>query len=120
MWDPEFKQAPPSHLQIVLELKAQQARKTGEFEKVTVTPNEKDNYTTINISPGIRRLPEKRSYSEGRPDSKKRKSEEVFEDLLLKLLRLLMIPTICMGLMQYFLLMFHETKLLKLKKAERL
>lgn len=80
MWDPEFKQAPPSHLQAVLESKAQ-ARKTGEFEKVTVPPNEKDNYTTINISPGIRRFPEKRSYSEGRPDAKKRKNEETFEDL---------------------------------------
>ncbi|XP_011870976.1 PREDICTED: histone acetyltransferase KAT2A-like [Vollenhovia emeryi] len=80
MWDPEFKQVPPAHLQAVLESKAQQARKTGEFEKVTVPPNEKDTYTTINISPGIRRLPEKRSF-EGRPDAKKRKCEEAFEDL---------------------------------------
>ncbi|XP_018300962.1 histone acetyltransferase KAT2A [Mycetomoellerius zeteki] len=80
MWDPEFKQAPPPHVQAALESKAQ-ARKAGEFEKVIITPNEKDNYTTINISPGIRRLPEKRFYSEGRPDAKKRKSEEVFEDL---------------------------------------
>ncbi|XP_071579451.1 histone acetyltransferase KAT2A-like isoform X2 [Temnothorax nylanderi] len=82
MWNPEFKATPPFHLHVAMqESKAQQLRKTGEFEKVTVPPNEKDNYTTINISPGIRRLPEKRSYSEGRPDAKKRKSEEVFEDL---------------------------------------
>ncbi|XP_039313828.1 histone acetyltransferase KAT2A isoform X2 [Solenopsis invicta] len=81
MWDPEFKQVLPSHLQAILESKAQPTRKTGEFEKVTVTPNDKDNYTTINISPGIRRFPEKRSYSEGRPDMRKRKSEEAFEDL---------------------------------------
>ncbi|KAG5325437.1 KAT2A acetyltransferase, partial [Pseudoatta argentina] len=80
MWDPEFKQAPPSHVQAVLESKPQ-ARKTGEFEKVIITPNEKDNYTTINISPGIRRLSEKRFYFEGRPDVKKRKNEDVFEDL---------------------------------------
>lgn len=79
MWDPEFKQATPAHLQAILESK--QVRKTGEFEKVTVPPNEKDNYTTINISPGIRRLPEKRPCSKGRPDVKKRKSEEAFEDL---------------------------------------
>ncbi|XP_050452981.1 histone acetyltransferase KAT2A-like [Cataglyphis hispanica] len=81
MWDPEFKQAPPSHLQAALESKGHQARKTGEFERVTVTPNEKDNYTTINISPGIRKLSEKRSYSEARHDAKKRKGEEAFEDL---------------------------------------
>ncbi|XP_011684827.1 PREDICTED: histone acetyltransferase KAT2A-like isoform X2 [Wasmannia auropunctata] len=79
MWDPEFKQTPPSHLQTALESKAQQVRKTGEFEKVTITPNEKDNYTTINISPGIRRLAEKRP--DGRLDIKRRKCEEVFEDL---------------------------------------
>lgn len=81
MWDPEFKQAPPSHLQAALESKGHQARKIGEFERVTVTPNEKDNYTTINISPGMRKLSEKRSYSEGRHDTKKRKGEEAFEDL---------------------------------------
>jgi len=79
MWDPEFKQATPAHLQAILESK--QVRKTGEFEKVTVPPNEKDNYTTINISPGIRRLSEKRPCSKGRSDVKKRKSEEAFEDL---------------------------------------
>ncbi|XP_012525260.1 histone acetyltransferase KAT2A [Monomorium pharaonis] len=81
MWDPEFKQVLPPQLHAILELKAQPTRKTGEFEKVTVAPNERDNYTTINISPGIRRLPEKRFYSEGRSDAKKRKSEEAFEDL---------------------------------------
>ncbi|CAL1681482.1 unnamed protein product [Lasius platythorax] len=81
MWDPEFKQAPPSHLQAALESRGHQARKTGEFERVTVTPNDKDNYTTINISPGIRKLSEKRSYPEGRHDVKRRKGEEAFEDL---------------------------------------
>lgn len=81
IWDPEFKQIPPSHLQAALESKGHQIRKTGEFERLTVIPNEKDNYTTINISPGMRRLPEKRPLSEGRPDAKKRKNEEVFEDL---------------------------------------
>lgn len=82
IWDPDFKQAPPSHVQQSnVESRRLQARKTGEFERVTVTPNEKDNYTTINISPGIRKLPEKRSHSEGRFDLKKRKPDEAFEDL---------------------------------------
>ncbi|KAL0126490.1 hypothetical protein PUN28_005091 [Cardiocondyla obscurior] len=80
IWDPEFKQTSPLSL-IVLDSKTQQTRKTGEFEKVTVPPNDKDNYTTINISPGIRRLAEKRSFSEGRLDTKRRKTEEAFEDL---------------------------------------
>lgn len=73
IWDPKFKQP--------LDTKRQQVRKTGEFEKVTVTPNEKDNFTTINISPGIKKLPEKRSISEGRSDVKRKKNEENLEDL---------------------------------------
>lgn len=81
IWDPEFKQLPPSHFQAALESKAHQARKTGEFEKVTVTPNEKDNFTTINISPGIKKIQEKRPNAEGRLDTKRRKTEETFEDL---------------------------------------
>ncbi|XP_020293312.1 histone acetyltransferase KAT2B-like isoform X2 [Pseudomyrmex gracilis] len=83
IWDPDFKQALPSHVQQSnAESRRLQARKSGEFERVTVTPNEKDNYTTINISPGIRKLPEKRSlHSESRFDVKKRKPDEAFEDL---------------------------------------
>lgn len=81
IWDPEFKQVPPSHLQVALESKGNQGRQTGEFEKVTVVPNDKDNFTTINISPGIRKIHEKRSRSEGRLDVKKRRNEEAFEDL---------------------------------------
>lgn len=81
IWDPEFKQAPPSHLQAALEAKNHQNRKTGEFEKVTVTPNDKDNFTTINISPGIRQIHEKRLHSEGPSEPKRRKNEEAFEDL---------------------------------------
>lgn len=73
IWDPKFKQP--------LDTKRQQARKTGEFEKVAMTPNEKDNFTTINISPGIKKLPEKRPASEGRLDMKRRKNEENLEDL---------------------------------------
>ncbi|XP_012270627.1 histone acetyltransferase KAT2A [Orussus abietinus] len=81
IWDPEFKQVPPSHLQVALESKANQGRRVGEFEKVTVTPNDKDNFTTINISPGIKKLHEKRPHPEGRSDVKRRRNEEAFEDL---------------------------------------
>lgn len=81
IWDPDYKQVPPTYLQSALESKANQTRRTGEFEKVTVPPNDKDNYTTINISPGIKKIHEKRSHSEGRSDVKRRKNEEIFEDL---------------------------------------
>ncbi|XP_008212302.1 histone acetyltransferase KAT2A [Nasonia vitripennis] len=82
IWDPEFKQVLPSHLQMSVESKANLNRRTvGEFEKVTVAPNDKDNFTTINLSPGMKKLQGKRSHSEIRPDAKKRKTEEVFEDL---------------------------------------
>lgn len=81
IWDPEFKQSPPSHLQSALESKGHQARKMGEFEKVTVTPNQKDNFTTINISPGVKKIQEKRPNTEVRLDTKRRKTEETFEDL---------------------------------------
>lgn len=81
IWDPDYKQIPPTYLQSALESKANQTRRTGEFEKVTVPPNDKDNYTTINISPGIKKIHEKRSHSEGRSDVKRRKNEEIFEDL---------------------------------------
>lgn len=81
IWDPEFKQVPPSHLQAALESKGSQSRRPGEFEKVSVAHNDKDNFTTINISPGIKKMPEKRSHSEGRTDLKRRRNEEAFEDL---------------------------------------
>lgn len=84
IWDPEFKQQPPSHLQAALELKGHhQARKAGELEKVTVGSNEKDNYATANVGSGVRKLHEKRPHSEstGRSDTKRRKTEEAFEDL---------------------------------------
>jgi histone acetyltransferase len=82
IWDPEFKQVLPSHLQMSVDSKANQNRRTaGEFEKVTVAPNEKDNFTTINLSPGMKKLQGKRSHSEVRTDTKRRKTEEVFEDL---------------------------------------
>lgn len=81
IWDPDFKQAPPKHLPAALESKGHQVRKTGEFEKVTVPQNEKDNFTTINISPGMKKIQEKRPNSERRPDVKRRKTEDTFEDL---------------------------------------
>jgi histone acetyltransferase len=59
IWDPEFKQVPPSHLQATLETKLPSTtmtsalRRGGEFEKLTVPPSDKDNFTTVNLSPGF-------------------------------------------------------------------
>ncbi|KAL0112065.1 hypothetical protein PUN28_013352 [Cardiocondyla obscurior] len=80
IWDPEFRQLPFPHFSTALESKAL-ARKPGQFQKVTVTPSEKDNFTTINVSPGGKKIQEKRPNAEGRLDAKKRKAEDAFEDL---------------------------------------
>lgn len=83
IWDPEFKQVYPPFIQMCLENKGSQNRRSaGEFEKVTVTPNDKDNFTTINISPGMKKLQNnKRLNLEARPDVKRKKTEENFEDI---------------------------------------
>ncbi|XP_014226861.1 histone acetyltransferase KAT2B [Trichogramma pretiosum] len=83
IWDPEFKQTLPAHLQMVAEPKGNSNRRlAGEFEKVIVAPNDKDNFTTINLSPGVKKLLGKRPHPEPRQElSKRKKAEEVFEDL---------------------------------------
>uniref|UniRef100_A0A0C9S049 histone acetyltransferase n=1 Tax=Fopius arisanus TaxID=64838 RepID=A0A0C9S049_9HYME len=81
IWDPEFKQVPPPHLHVSTDSKSLLTRRTGEFEKVTVPPNDSSTYTTINISPGIKKLTEKRAHPEGRPEAKRRRVEDPFEDL---------------------------------------
>ncbi|EEB10824.1 conserved hypothetical protein [Pediculus humanus corporis] len=92
IWDPEFRQVPPAHIQAVFDAKAAAAaagRKVGEFEKLTAPPNEKDNFTTFNVTPGVGRKGtsqksdgEKRSgeSTSGRPE-KKRKQEEYVDDV---------------------------------------
>ena len=53
IWDPEFRQLPPAHLQAALaDNKAAAVRRGGEFEKITAPPNEKEHFTTINVTPG--------------------------------------------------------------------
>ncbi|XP_063242704.1 histone acetyltransferase KAT2A isoform X2 [Bacillus rossius redtenbacheri] len=53
IWDPEFKQVPPSALHPAAESKTPAAAKRGEFEKITVHSGDKDAFTTINLSPGF-------------------------------------------------------------------
>ncbi|KAJ9586226.1 hypothetical protein L9F63_020135, partial [Diploptera punctata] len=88
IWDPEFKQVPPSHLQTSLDAKLPAAttpmpsiRRSGEFEKLTVPPSDKDNFTTVNLSPGFG----KKQLREGgalRMEAKRRRvMQESVEDL---------------------------------------
>lgn len=55
IWDPEYKQVPPSHLQAILDNKGSRmsAATGGEFERVNVAPGDnKDGFTTISLSSG--------------------------------------------------------------------
>lgn len=91
IWDPEFRPLPPVHLQASLaENKTATVRRGGEFEKITAPPNDKEHFTTINVTPGagyprkgIRQDSEKRlgeSASPGRPE-KRRKIEDFTDDI---------------------------------------
>ncbi|KAJ0172618.1 hypothetical protein K1T71_011757 [Dendrolimus kikuchii] len=50
IWDPEFKQNPPNHLQNILDNKTPIRR--GEFERVTASGDSKDGFTTVSLSSG--------------------------------------------------------------------
>ncbi|CAH0397112.1 unnamed protein product [Chilo suppressalis] len=49
IWDPDFKQIPPNHLQAILD---QKPTRRGEFERVTTSGDSKDGFTTISLSAG--------------------------------------------------------------------
>ncbi|XP_046671365.1 histone acetyltransferase KAT2A [Homalodisca vitripennis] len=56
IWDPEFKQAPPQHLQALPDSKGSPVvRRAGQFEKLNVPPNDKDTFTTVTLTPGVRK-----------------------------------------------------------------
>ncbi|XP_039747718.1 histone acetyltransferase KAT2A [Pararge aegeria] len=48
IWDPEYKQQPPNHLQSIIDNKTPNRR--GEFERVTATGESKDGFTTVSLS----------------------------------------------------------------------
>ncbi|XP_063366172.1 histone acetyltransferase KAT2A [Cydia amplana] len=50
IWDPEYKQVPPNHLQAILDNKTTPRR--GEFERVTTSGDSKDGFTTVTLSAG--------------------------------------------------------------------
>ncbi|XP_053616213.1 histone acetyltransferase KAT2A isoform X1 [Plodia interpunctella] len=50
IWDPEYKQQPPTHLQAILDNKTTSRR--GEFERVTTSGDSKDGFTTVSLSSG--------------------------------------------------------------------
>ncbi|KAH9644436.1 hypothetical protein HF086_000687, partial [Spodoptera exigua] len=52
IWDPEFKQIPPNHLQAIFDNKNTAGRRGGEFERVTASGDSKDGFTTVTLSSG--------------------------------------------------------------------
>ncbi|XP_072945715.1 histone acetyltransferase KAT2A, partial [Epargyreus clarus] len=76
IWDPDYKQMPPNHLQAILDNKAPGRR--GEFERVTASGESKDGFTTVTLSSGsVKQEPLKRAAEarDGR-DAKRRRTEE--------------------------------------------
>lgn len=53
IWDVDFKHELPPHLQPHDTKAIIGVRRPGEFEKLMVMPNEKEQFTTINVTPGI-------------------------------------------------------------------
>ncbi|XP_068622942.1 histone acetyltransferase KAT2A isoform X1 [Battus philenor] len=51
IWDPDYKQVPPNHLQAILDNK-NTGRRAGEFERVTASGDSKDGFTTVTLSSG--------------------------------------------------------------------
>ncbi|XP_004922629.1 histone acetyltransferase KAT2A [Bombyx mandarina] len=51
IWDPDYKQVPPNHLQAMLDNKTS-SRRVGEFERVTASGDSKDGFTTVTLSSG--------------------------------------------------------------------
>jgi hypothetical protein len=77
IWDLDFKPAMPAHLQAAT-MENKGPRK-GEFEKVNITPSDKESFTTITISSqGIGK--KQRNDGEDFPAAKRRKVEEI-EDI---------------------------------------
>ncbi|CAB3232174.1 unnamed protein product [Arctia plantaginis] len=52
IWDPEYKQIPPNHLQAILDNKNPTGGRRGEFERITPTGDSKDGFTTVTLSSG--------------------------------------------------------------------
>ncbi|XP_026736170.1 histone acetyltransferase KAT2A isoform X1 [Trichoplusia ni] len=52
IWDPEFKQIPPNHIQTIFDSNNPGRRGAGEFERITATGDSKDGFTTVTLSSG--------------------------------------------------------------------
>ncbi|CAH2087898.1 unnamed protein product [Euphydryas editha] len=76
IWDPDFKQMPPVHLQAIIENK-NTGRRGGEFERVTASGDSKDGFTTVSLSSGsVKQEGLKRSADRGGEQGVKRRRLE--------------------------------------------
>ncbi|CAG4976267.1 histone acetyltransferase KAT2A [Colias croceus] len=76
IWDPDFKQMPPNHLQTILD---KTPGKRGEFERVTATGESKDGFTTVSLSSGCIKQENLKRSAESRSEissGKRRRLEE--------------------------------------------
>ncbi|XP_052749924.1 histone acetyltransferase KAT2A isoform X1 [Galleria mellonella] len=85
IWDPDYKQVPPTHLQAILENKGTGRR--GEFERVTASGDSKDGFTTVSLSSGtvkqeggLKRGADGRS-EDGAVNAKRRRGEVIGDDV---------------------------------------
>ncbi|XP_045453626.1 histone acetyltransferase KAT2A [Melitaea cinxia] len=82
IWDPDFKQMIPVHLQAIIENK-NTGRRGGEFERVTASGDSKDGFTTVSLSSGsIKQEGMKRSGDRsGDQGAKRRRLDEGGDDV---------------------------------------
>ncbi|XP_038218965.1 histone acetyltransferase KAT2A isoform X1 [Zerene cesonia] len=76
IWDPDFKQMPPNHLQTILD---KTPGKRGEFERVTATGESRDGFTTVSLSSGCIKQENLKRSAESRSEissGKRRRLEE--------------------------------------------
>ncbi|KAM3966079.1 gcn5 acetyltransferase [Aphomia sociella] len=82
IWDPEYKQVPPTHLQAILDNKTSGRR--GEFERVTASGDSKDGFTTVSLSSGsVKQDVGLKRSADTRPEdgAAKRRRAEVSDDV---------------------------------------
>lgn len=81
IWDPDFKQVLPIHIQHDMKGSVG-VRRPGEFEKLMVMPNDKEQFTTINLTPGIGKKHGRAESGSGlEPQSKRARPDDVADDV---------------------------------------
>ncbi|OWR41628.1 histone acetyltransferase KAT2A like protein [Danaus plexippus plexippus] len=122
IWDPDYKQMPPNHLQAILDNKT--PGKRGEFERVTASGESKDGFTTVTLSSGsIKQEAVKRS--EGRASSevaakRKRLDDDVSERTVAEIVATITDPNYMCGPDALFQMQAPRDEAAKLEEQRKL